>query len=148
VVSVSRYPSKVDWWLGALLVLVPLVALGAAVAQTVTGDLVDAIVGWLILGGVVLLYVCIVWPVAYELHADAIVIRFGLVRSRIPYASIRAVRPSRSMLASPALSLDRLAIDTGGRLEPTISPANRAAFLDDLVARAPHLQRDGDRLTS
>ncbi|HSJ00113.1 MAG TPA: PH domain-containing protein [Patescibacteria group bacterium] len=141
-----RYPTRVDWWLGALLVAVPVIVVVSAVALTLAGDASGAIVGWLSVAGVVALYVGLVWPVVYELGDDALIIRFGLVRSRVPYRRIRAVRPTRSVLASPALSVDRLAIDIGGRIPTTISPADRDPFLTDLAARVPHLRREGDVL--
>lgn len=144
--AVSRYQSKIDWWLGALLVFMLVTAVGTAIGLQLGGDGGAPIVGWLVLLGVVALYVVVVWPVAYELTGDAIVVRFGLIRSRIAYRSIRGVKPTRSILASPALSLDRLAIDTGGSLAPMISPADRDGFLADLAARASHLVREGDRL--
>lgn len=144
--AVSRYQSKIDWWLGALLVFMLVTAVGTAIGLQLGGDGGAPIVGWLALLGVVALYVVVVWPVAYELTGDAIVVRFGLIRSRIAYRSIRGVKPTRSILASPALSLDRLAIDTGGSLAPMISPADRDGFLADLAARASHLVREGDRL--
>lgn len=146
--TASRYRSKVDAWLGALIVAVPAIALVTAVLLQLSGDTGAAVVGWLSLAGVAVLYVLVVWPVEYALEADALVVRFGVVRSRIGYRSIRGVRPTRNILASPALSMDRLGIDTGGALAPMISPADRDRFLDDLAARAPHLVRDGDRLVS
>jgi hypothetical protein len=82
----------------------------------------------------------------YELGDEALVIRFGLVRSRIRFDRIRGVWPTRSVLASPALSVDRLAIDLGGPIPTTISPADRDAFLADLAARLPHLRREGGSL--
>jgi uncharacterized membrane protein YdbT with pleckstrin-like domain len=138
-----RYPTAVDWWLGVLLVIVPLVTVASALALTISGDPGEAVIGWLVVAGVVVLYVGLVWPVAYELEAEQLVIRFGLARSRIPYDRIRGVRPTRSILASPALSIHRLAIDTGGPIAPTISPADRDGFLADLAARVPHLRREG-----
>ncbi len=143
-----RYPSKVDWWLGVLLVALPLMMVLSAVLLTLSAEPGGALIGWLSVAGVAALYVGLVWPVAYELHDDALVIRFGLVRSRIGYDRIRGVRPSRSVLASPALSLDRLAIDVGGPISTTISPADREGFLEDLAARLPHLRREGDALVS
>jgi hypothetical protein len=144
--AASRYPSKIDWWLGVLLVVPLAAALGTAIALQLGGEAGSAIVGWLALLGVVALYVVVVWPVAYELTGDAIVVRFGLMRWRIAYRSIREVKPTRSLLASPALSLDRIVIDTDGSLAPMISPADRDGFLTDLTARVPHLVHDGDRL--
>lgn len=140
-----RYRSKVDWWLGVLIVAVPAIGLVTALMLQLSGD-GSAIVGWLSLAGIGLLYAVVVWPVEYTLEADDLVVRFGVVRSRIPYRSIRGVSPTRSVLASPALSMDRLGIDTGGTLGPMISPADPDAFLAELAARAPHLRRDGDRL--
>lgn len=140
------YPSKVDWWLAVLLVSVPVIAVGSAIVLTIYDEPIDALVGWLSVAAVAALYVGVVWPVAYELDDEALVIRFGLIRIRIRYDRIRDVRPTRSLLASPALSLDRLAVDRGGGLPVTISPADPSGFLADLDGRTPHLRRDGDRL--
>jgi uncharacterized membrane protein YdbT with pleckstrin-like domain len=144
--AVSRYRSKVDWWMGVLLAVPLVTAVGTAIALQLGSDAGAANRAWMVLFGVVALYVVVVWPVVYELTDDALVVRFGLMRRRIAYRSLRGVNPTRSILASPALSLDRLAIDTGGSLSPTISPADREGFLADLSARTPHLVRDDDRL--
>jgi hypothetical protein len=143
---IRRYPTAVDWWLGVLVGAVPVVVIVSAILLTVSDDSGAALVGWLTVAGVIALYVGVVWPIVYELDAEALVIRFGLVRSRIHYDRIRGVRPTRSFLASPALSVHRLAIDTGGAIPPTISPADREAFLADLAGRVPHLRREGDSL--
>lgn len=140
------YRSKVDWWLGVLLVALPAVGLVTAILLQLSGDTGAAIVGWLSLAGIGLLYALVVWPIEYVLEDKDLVVRFGVVRSRIPYPSIRGVRRTRNVLASPALSLDRLAIDTGGKLAPMISPSDREGFLAELAARAPHLRLEGDRL--
>lgn len=146
--DVARFRSGVDWWIGVIVLSVPAIALGTAVALQLSGDAAGALVGWAVLAGVVALYVAVVWPISYELHDDRLAVRFGLVRSTVPYRSIRSVRPSRSILASPALSLDRLALDTGSRLPVTISPADRPAFLAELSRRAPHLVPDERGLVS
>ncbi len=142
-----RFRSRVDWWLAVLLVALPVIGLVAAIALQLSGD-GGAFVGWLSLLGIGLLYLGVVWPVVYEMGPDALVIRFGLVRSRVPYRDMRGVAPTRSPLAAPALSMDRLAIDTGGRMGAIISPDDRDGFLDALEARAPHLVREGDRLVA
>jgi hypothetical protein len=66
---------------------------------------------------------------------------------RIPLGDIVEVRPTRSPLSSPALSLDRLHIRFGEGFfkAAMISPADRQELLGELAARAG-LQRDGDRL--
>lgn len=143
-----RYRSKIDWWVGALIVAVPAISLVTAILLQLSGDTGAAIVGWLTLAGIGVLYALVVWPIEYVLEANDLVVRFGVMRSRIPYRSIRGVSPTRSVLASPALSMDRLAIDTGGKLAPMISPADRDGFLAELASRTPHLRPEGDRLVT
>lgn len=138
-----RFPSKVDWWLGAILAATPILTLAAGWPLIVSGHWVEGILPTAL---VLAIYGGLVVPMRYELADDALVIRFGLARSRVPYTKIRAVRPTRSPLSSPALSLDRLHIDAGSELGPNISPADRSGFLDALAARAPHLRREGDSL--
>ncbi len=142
----KRYRSKMDWWVGLVLLAVPLIAVLAAVAVQFTRDLQEAVLGWLVVLAVIALYAGVVWPVEYLLEPEVLVIRFGLMRSRIAYRTIREVRPSHSLLASPALSFDRLDIVTGTGYPVAISPDDRSAFLADLATRASHLRRDGDRL--
>ncbi len=137
------FPSKVDWWLGAILVAAPLLTLVTGVSVWVTHH---DVLGFLPFVFISLIYGGLVIPIRYELGDDAVIIRFGLLRSRVPYASIRAVRPTRNPLSSPALSLDRLHLDAGSALGPNISPADRSGFLDALAQRVPHLRRSGDAL--
>jgi len=142
------YPSKVDWWLGVLLVAMAAAALvsfvlGArllVVGQTEegwwltgTGALAMALLGFL------------VWPVRYTLTRDQLIIRFGVFRSRLELSSITGARPSHNPLSSPALSLDRLKISHTGSVGFTlISPADREGFMRDLATRCNGLvYRDG-----
>lgn len=80
----------------------------------------------------------------YTLTGQSIVVRSGPFRWNIPYEAIREVRPSRSPLSSPALSLDRLKIRyTGSTLGLLVSPEDKAKFLEEL-ARQAGLRYDGD----
>ncbi len=137
-----RFPSKIDGWIGLLLAVGVLVPLGVAVAALVRGDAI----GLVPCACVFLLYAGLVYPMTYEVRPDALVIRFGLVRSRIPYARIRRVVPTRNPLSNPALSLDRLHVDAGSSAGPCISPREKAAFLAALAEHTPHLVRVGDAL--
>lgn len=144
--GVRVFPSKVDWWIAAVLVLPPAAALAIIAGLQVNGEAQGAWGGWVVLGVVVAIYGGLVFPMRYELHDDALVIRFGLVRSRVPYHRIRQVVPTRNPLSSPALSLDRLHVDAGSALGPNISPADKAGFLAALAEHTPHLRLAGDRL--
>ena len=143
----TRFKSKVDAWVAVAIAIGPVAALAAAIGGSLSGAPGAAVVGWLMVLGVIALYVLIVWPIAYELHPAELVVRFGRVRTRIAYGDIRGVKPSRSVVAGPSYSTHRLAIDRGGRGMPVlVSPADRDRFLAELVVRTPHLRRDGDRL--
>lgn len=71
---------------------------------------------------------------------DALVIRFGPARVRVPYDRIRAVEPSSNPLSSPALSLRRVRIDydkpNGKGTFVLVSPQDRDGFMQELRRRA------------
>jgi hypothetical protein len=139
-----RFPSKVDTWLAAILGLLLLTAIGVPLLLLATGD-PQAWVGLIGSAVIVAIFGGLVFPLYYELEDETLLIRFGMVRSRIRYTEIRRVVPSRSMLSSPALSLDRLHVDAGSSLGPLISPHDKSGFLDAL-ARKTQLIREGDSL--
>ncbi len=144
--EVSRwYPSKIDWWLGIVLAIAPLVSI-AGVGVSIAAGSGTAVA----LGGtafLALIYLGLVLPMRYGISDEAIVVRHGMVRQRIPLKDIVEVHPTRSPLSSPALSLDRLHIRFGEGFfkSAMISPADKQGFLDELAKRAG-LQRDGERL--
>jgi hypothetical protein len=142
-----RFPSKVDTWLAVLLVGLILSSLAVPIVLYATGD-PQAWIGLLSTALIMVILGGLVFPLYYELEDDALLIRFGMVRSRVPYAEIRRVVPSRSMLSSPALSLDRLHVDAGSSLGPLISPRDKSGFLDALATKAPQLVREGDSLVA
>jgi len=145
--TTTWFPSRVDPWLAALLVLAPLGAAAGTVVEVVTQDTVQA---WIGLAGVALIgaiYGLLVFPMRYGVGRAELTVRFGVVRQRIRLADIRRVRPSSSALSSPALSLKRLRIDwTAGRERwVLVSPADREGFLALLAERAG-LERRGEEL--
>lgn len=144
--SVDRwYPSKIDWWLGAILVLAPLASIsGLAIAISSGRGVGTAVAGVATFAAI---YIGLVFPTRYGIDHRHLIVRHGLVRRRIPLLAITEVAPTRNLLSSPALSLDRLRITFGGAVSRSvmISPADRAGFLATLAASAK-LRRDGERL--
>jgi uncharacterized membrane protein YdbT with pleckstrin-like domain len=140
-----RFYSKVDPWLAAVLGILALTAIAVPIALYAQGDeyawagLLGAAFILLILAGLVI-------PVYYEIEEEGLIIRSGMLRSRIRYSEIRRVVPTRSLISNPALSVDRLHLDTGSPLGPQVSPKNKQAFLDALAVRTPHLVRQGNSL--
>lgn len=145
--SIRWYRSAVDWWLGVLLGVPPIVLVLVTVFASRHGDLAEII--WslgslLLVAGV---YFGLIFPMTYGIGTDELTVRFGCCRRRIRLADILEVRPTRNPLSSPAMSLDRLHIQFGSGLFRAImiSPLRREQFLLDL-AKSAGLHRDGNRL--
>lgn len=139
-----RARSKVDAWLavvaGGALIL-SLSALGPLLHSGTAADRVGAFVTVAILA----LVTCLTVPTHYTLAGDVLTVRSGVVRWRIPLDSIRRLSPTHNPLASPAWSLDRIAVEYGtpGTQSRTIliSPVGRDAFMERLGRAAglsPH----------
>ena len=69
---------------------------------------------------------------SYQLMEDHILVRFGWLRDKIAYKDITNLSKSRSPLSSYALSRDRIAIYTHGRIKAYISPRDKENFLHEL----------------
>lgn len=141
------FPSKVDGWLAAILLIAPLVSLVGFLDPKVfesTTVLLLALAGPAVFAAI---YGLLVFPMRYGISADELIIRHGVVRQRAPLAKILSVEPTRNPLSSPALSLDRLKISTGPRARDSImiSPADRDGFLA-LLAQRTGLAREADTL--
>ncbi len=83
----------------------------------------------------------------YLLTDSGLKIRSGPFRWWVPYTSIEHVAPTRSALAGPACSMDRLQVVCGGSsLGLMISPEHKYDFLKDMVALSPLFRLQGDQL--
>lgn len=69
----------------------------------------------------------------YTLTQSHLLITCAFFHWKIPLADITQVSPSRSVISSPALSLNRLAVRYGRYNEVLISPRNPHEFLQALV---------------
>lgn len=131
------YPSRVDWWLAALLIGAPMliIALGLHTLNQSMGAGLVLIVSGLAIGALIAALAC---PCDYTLTDEHLTIRAGLLNETLPLHRIRTAVLSTSPLSAPALSLRRikLTLDEGSRL---ISPRNRDAFIADLEQRRQRL---------
>lgn len=146
--SPALYPSQRDLWLVIVLWLSTATMLfGAWVVWQAPGTVLFRVGLTAVFALFAGFIVWILYGTRYELRGEALVIRSGPFRWSRSVHAIREVRPTRNPLSSPALSLDRLAIRFRDQKLPVmISPLRRQEFLADLLTRAPHLERRGDRL--
>ena len=141
----KRFKTKIDWWLAILLCVSPLISLLTLLGFYLLG-ISYAWLSWLVVLIVGLIYAGLIFPLYYELEDKSLLIRSGRIRCRIPYQRIKKVIPNRSTSSSPALSLDRLYIDTGDDLAVSISPTNKIRFLQALEEKANHLVLSDNQL--
>lgn len=127
------YRSKIDLWIAVVLMTTPLVLIGLGLYLHQPALLIIATI---ILAG----YGLAAFPVSYRVGTDCLVIRNGAMKTKIRYSEIRSMRPARSALSSPALSLDRIEIRYSEEGIVFISPADRRGFLEDVRAHAPHAE--------
>ncbi len=141
------YPSKRDGWLLVVMGIAGLVALSgvATMLSAPTPVGVKVLFTFIMLGSVGFVG-WLFMTTGYELSNTALTVRSGPFTWVIALDDIEEIYPSRNPLSSPALSLDRIAIQSkGGRLPLLISPADREEFLQDLARRSPGLVKDGSR---
>jgi len=144
-----RYPSKKDAWIIAVLAIAFLISLlSLLVTIIIPGALQQG--GWVSIVVVVAVWVVVgsfIWPLYYEITQSALLVRSGLLRWQIALDSIQQVSPTRNMLSSPALSLDRLRVEysqNGKERYILISPKDKPGFLRDLAQYAGGLEVRGD----
>jgi hypothetical protein len=71
----------------------------------------------------------------YIVSADELRVICGPVYLRYSLAEIIDVRPTHSILTAPAMSLDRIEVRFLGGASVIVSPANKTAFVEALMAK-------------
>ncbi len=123
------FPTAVDGWIVAVLVLATVVVIGGIVP--IIGLLPPlARIGLLAFAAAPIVFpFWLMRTTRYIVTREALLVRSGPFFWRIPSEEIVDVRPSRSLLSAPAFSRKRLAIHRrrGGPI--LVSPKDRSGFL-------------------
>jgi hypothetical protein len=141
--SQDRYfPSKRDGWIvgviwGSLLISV----VGGMIPLALPGNsLLEAILVVVVLVAMDGLMLWVLYGTGYWVTQDLLLIRCGPLSFRVRLADIESITPTRSLLSSPACSIDRLKIVYGfSQQSLMISPADKPGFLSAIVQQCPHL---------
>ena len=148
------YPAKCDWWIACLVVPTSLVAIGIGVFMpylTVTQAMppIPGLLGTVLPLGVGWLLLWMFWGTSYEIGETELVNRLGPFRFRVPLDAIEEVVSTTGFRLVVGLglawSLDMLHVKyrkaSGRRAWPvSISPQDKAGFLQELAAAVPALK--------
>jgi hypothetical protein len=122
-----RFNSKIDIWLGVLIVAVAVMVLKAAYLIFLQPYGVFEAAVLVVLGAI--LPVWILFSTNYYVIDENLWINSGPFRWKIPTLSISRIGFSKSWKSSPALSLDRVVIEYDGGKLILISPKEKIKFL-------------------
>ena len=124
------FKSKIDSWLLVILVAGiagQVMALFSVAAQEIAGTEKTIIVSLLLVG--ILLMLSVLLRTHYTVSEDKVTIVSGPFSWSFLVSEIDDVSDSRSLLSSPALSLDRMRIRYRGNRHILVSPEDKAGFL-------------------
>ena len=127
------YKSKIDWWLG-LPLLYPIFL---SVSSMIEGEWI----GYVGMITILLFIVFISKSTRYIIAENQLIVKcMFIVNDRIEISKIRKIEKTNSLLSSPALSLDRIAIRYNKFDEVYISPKEKQAFVDELLNVNPDIE--------
>lgn len=130
-----KFVSKVDGWLAALMLVAGSMSL-MAIALVMQRGAAYGVTAALLIGiPAIALPVWVFLQTDYQLTDEELLVRSGPLRWRVPLRDIQTIKPSRSWLSSPALSLDRLRIDCGRGRSLLVSPQEKERFLSAIKIR-------------
>ena len=126
------YTSKIDTWLAVTLLFSMVICVFASYQLVKTGQLAAILAAVPILAIGVGLPFWLVMTTTYSLNKDRLFIKTGPFKWVVPLEAITKITPSSSLLASPALSVDRLRIVYGNGSSVMISPRNKEQFISEI----------------
>jgi hypothetical protein len=137
---VQRFRTKVDWWVVLVYGVLAVNLVGRpAIAWWNEGQFAPQIVvGIGVLG--TLLYLAA--TTAYTVSDDSLVVRWGPFRSTTTLHTIYKIRPTRTLLSAPALSLDRIEVLARSGPSAIVSPADKEGFVQAIQARVGEIELD------
>ncbi len=140
------FRSAVDPWVYALVVSLPILLLRAVVPQLTEANSTIVILSVAILSPIIIIPAWLLMATYYRVDSAMLRIQAGPFSWSVPLEQIRSVTASRSLISSPALSMNRLKIEYGRARSILVSPKNKVAFIEaighqpaDVLKAMPHL---------
>lgn len=131
------YRSKIDCWLA---VLIPALTILPALPLVISGEDIWVVV---LLAFISALELAVVTGFRYVIDGSKLIVKALYVINSGTYdiGNIVEITPTRTILSSPAASLDRIAISLSNSRTPlVISPVDKEAFISTLTAINPDIR--------
>lgn len=127
------YNSKIDWWLGIPLIYPIFLCINSIVEGKWIGFIgIACIIG---------LIIFMSKTTKYSIQGNQLTVKcFWIINDRIEISKIRKIEKTNSILSSPALSLDRIAIFYNKFDEVYISPKHKLEFVNELLLINPTIE--------
>ena len=126
----KRFKSKVDLWILLVIIAMMIMDFALIVAIAVDSGNPAAKTGVILTCiGVMILLTSLALRTYYAVGKTVLRVVSGPFRWKIPLDQITSVTPTRTLLSSPAMSLDRLKIEYGKLRPMIVSPADKDGFL-------------------
>ena len=140
------YESGVDLWIVIMLMITPIFAAGLGLYLLLDGKQGDAMILFITAVATLLVTAMFTCPCRYTMLDDSLAVRCGIIGYKIPYDQIESVRPSRTILSGPALSMRRVLVVTTRKRKHILSPRERDEFIQDLqevIEQVGHAESPG-----
>lgn len=122
-----KFKSAVDRWYYFTIVASILIIVGVVFPAFSSGQM--SLVEAVILSFVLALPIWLLISTYYKVSDELLIVRTGVFTWKIKLKDIHSVKSSRSLLSSPALSLNRLKVSYNGNKSVLVSPKNVDEFL-------------------
>ena len=123
------FRSKVDLWLVAVVVVIPVLLLEYMLEGAGIDDLGADLISIAIVVVVLAFFTWLYFTTRYTITPQALLVKAGLFSWIVPLRDITSIEPTHNPASSPALSLDRLLIRYRDGGELMVSPADKAGFI-------------------
>ncbi|MEG0386552.1 MAG: PH domain-containing protein [Solibacillus sp.] len=94
---------KVDIWMGAIFIIVPVLMVYGAITEPGVVIIVVTI-------ALIALLATLFFGTKYVIQDNELIVHGGITKTNITIAQIRSLRPSKNPFSAPAMSIDRIEI--------------------------------------
>ena len=132
-----KFKSKIDWWSHIFLASIPIMNLWMLIYFILYDTIVVVPILVVILSLINIFLILPIWiNTSYIFEENELLVKCGFGKgTRVAYNSIKKIKETRSLLASPALSRDRIEIFYGAIDMVIVSPKEKVEFLEQLEIR-------------